>query len=139
MRIEAISFFLMIFLLSAWLIQLLWNYLGRDFKALPRLSYPKALGVTVLWVIDGMPLNERLWNLYPRWAVLRFTPNNSCLAPATARWAPGSSNPGNFRRTSSKPYGITTIRPKRIQPALPHFISRSSGRRRMKTFPPRGI
>jgi len=49
MRVEAISFFLMVFLLSAWLIQLLWNYLGRDFKALPRLSYPKGVGVTFLW------------------------------------------------------------------------------------------
>jgi hypothetical protein len=49
LRLQTISFFLLVLLLSAWAIQGLWNYLGRDFKFLPRLSYGKALGVVVLW------------------------------------------------------------------------------------------
>jgi hypothetical protein len=49
MRLEAISFFLVVFLASAWLIQRIWNGLARDFPRLPRLSYWRALGVTTLW------------------------------------------------------------------------------------------
>jgi hypothetical protein len=49
MRLQTISFFLMGFLLSAWLIQRLWNYLAKDFVFLPRLTYGKALGVVGLW------------------------------------------------------------------------------------------
>jgi len=49
MRVRSISFFLMGLLLSAWCVQLLWNYLRRDFTLLPRLSYVKSLGVVVLW------------------------------------------------------------------------------------------
>jgi hypothetical protein len=48
-RLQTISFFLVGFLLCAFLIQLLWNGLRRDFKSLPRLSYPKAVGVVALW------------------------------------------------------------------------------------------
>lgn len=49
MRVQTISFFLAGLLLSAWFVQLLWNYLRRDFSALPRLSYGKGLGLVVLW------------------------------------------------------------------------------------------
>jgi hypothetical protein len=49
MRIQAISFFLAAFLVSAAVIQFLWNRLGKDFSVLPRLSYGKALGIVVLW------------------------------------------------------------------------------------------
>jgi hypothetical protein len=49
MRLQSISFFLFGFLLCAGLIKLLWNWLRKDFAALPRLSYPKALGVVALW------------------------------------------------------------------------------------------
>src|SRR5207249_2746330 len=49
MRVQAISFFLVGFLVSALCIQLLWNYLRSDFPALPRLTYGKALGVVALW------------------------------------------------------------------------------------------
>ena len=38
LRIQAISFFLMVFLVSACLIQLIWNRLRTDFAFLPRLS-----------------------------------------------------------------------------------------------------
>lgn len=48
-RLENISFFLAGFLLSAWLVKLVWNYLGRDWAFLPRLSYGKALGLMTLW------------------------------------------------------------------------------------------
>jgi len=49
MRLQNLSFFFVGFLFSAFLIQRLWNYLGRDFTILPRLSYCKALGLTTLW------------------------------------------------------------------------------------------
>jgi hypothetical protein len=49
LRIQGMSFFGAGFLLSAWIIQRLWNYLRRDFVSLPRLTYPKALGVVTLW------------------------------------------------------------------------------------------
>jgi hypothetical protein len=49
LRLETISFFLVGFLLSAWLIQWLWNVLAKDFSVLPRLSYGKALAVVSLW------------------------------------------------------------------------------------------
>lgn len=49
LRFENMSFFLLVLLVSAGVIQLLWNYLRRDFVRLPRLSYPKALGIVVLW------------------------------------------------------------------------------------------
>lgn len=48
-RLENISFFLAGFLLSAWLVKLVWNFLGRDWTFLPRLSYGKALGLMTLW------------------------------------------------------------------------------------------
>jgi len=49
MRIQTISFFGVGLLFSSWMIQLLWNYLRRDFTMLPRLSYGKALGMVILW------------------------------------------------------------------------------------------
>jgi uncharacterized membrane protein len=49
MRLENLSFFLAGFLLSAWFLKLLWNYVARDFTALPRLSYRRALAVAALW------------------------------------------------------------------------------------------
>ncbi len=49
MRLQTISFFLLCFLVSALFIQLVWNGLRKDFTRLPRLSYPKALGLVSLW------------------------------------------------------------------------------------------
>ncbi len=49
MRIETISFFLLVVLLSAWAIQGLWNGLRKDITKMPRLSYRGALFGTVLW------------------------------------------------------------------------------------------
>jgi hypothetical protein len=49
MRVETMSFFLGVFLLSAWVIKLVWNGLRRDFTKLPWLSYRRALMVTGLW------------------------------------------------------------------------------------------
>jgi hypothetical protein len=49
MRIETISFFLLVLLLSALCIRLIWNRLAHDFTVLPRLSYGRALGLIVLW------------------------------------------------------------------------------------------
>lgn len=49
MRVEVISFFLVVLLVSAGLVQVLWNYLRRGFERLPRLTYGKAVGLVVLW------------------------------------------------------------------------------------------
>jgi len=49
MRLNAISFFVGGFLVSAWGIQLLWNLLQRDFPRLPRLTFKAAAGVVFLW------------------------------------------------------------------------------------------
>ena len=49
LRLQTISFFLVGLLLSAVVIMAIWNSLRRDFSFLPRLSFPKALGLTLLW------------------------------------------------------------------------------------------
>jgi hypothetical protein len=49
MRLQSISFFIVVFLLSSLSIKLLWNWLRRDFPRLPRLTYPKALALVALW------------------------------------------------------------------------------------------
>lgn len=48
-RLQSISFFLMVLLLSALILKLCWNLLAKDFPKLPRISYKGALGVSVLW------------------------------------------------------------------------------------------
>lgn len=49
MRLQTISFFLLAFLLSAWAVQGLWNWLRRDFDRLPRLTYRRSLAMVTLW------------------------------------------------------------------------------------------
>ena len=49
MRLETISFFLLVLVLSAWGVQKLWNGLTKDFPKLPRMSYARAVGVICLW------------------------------------------------------------------------------------------
>jgi len=50
LRFETLSFFLMILLASAGLIQLIWNRALRPtLPRLPRLGYWRALGLVVLW------------------------------------------------------------------------------------------
>lgn len=49
LRLQSISFFLVVFLVSALVIRWIWNALTTDFPRLPRLSYPKALGLVGLW------------------------------------------------------------------------------------------
>lgn len=49
MRIQSLSFFLMVFLVASALIQFIWNRLRGDFPKLPRLTYGKALGLVTLW------------------------------------------------------------------------------------------
>jgi hypothetical protein len=49
MRVEVISFFLLVFLLAAWAVMGLWNGLRRDFPRFPRMTYKRAVAVTGLW------------------------------------------------------------------------------------------
>jgi hypothetical protein len=48
-RLEVISFFLLVLIGCAWLVQRVWNSMRREFPILPRLSFPRAVGVIVLW------------------------------------------------------------------------------------------
>lgn len=49
LRVQAISFFLAVLLLSGWLVKGLWNFARRDFPKLPVLRYGRALGLVGLW------------------------------------------------------------------------------------------
>jgi hypothetical protein len=49
LRVQTMSFFLVGFFLSAWIIQKLANSLRTDFTKLPRLTYPKSCAVVFLW------------------------------------------------------------------------------------------
>jgi hypothetical protein len=49
LRLQTISFFLVIFLIAGKVIQVLWNRLGHDWTVLPRLNYRGALGLVFLW------------------------------------------------------------------------------------------
>jgi hypothetical protein len=48
-RLETISFFLAVLLVSALAFRFLWNFVRRDFPKLPRMTFLKALGVVLLW------------------------------------------------------------------------------------------
>jgi hypothetical protein len=48
-RFQTISFFLLIFVLCATAVMLLWNYVQRDFPALPRLTFGRAAVGVFLW------------------------------------------------------------------------------------------
>lgn len=47
-RIDALSFFLFIYLVIAWVVKIIWNQLGKSFPSLPRLRYLQALGVVFM-------------------------------------------------------------------------------------------
>lgn len=49
MRVQTISFFLLLFMLASWIVQKIWNSLSTDFPRLPRLSYRRALGLVGIW------------------------------------------------------------------------------------------
>ncbi len=49
MRLQTLSFFLLAFLVTAFAIRWIWNAFRSDFPRLPRLSYPKAVGLVGLW------------------------------------------------------------------------------------------
>ncbi len=49
LRLDAISFFLMVFLLCAWGVKGLWNSFRTEFPNLPRISYRRSLLLTTLW------------------------------------------------------------------------------------------
>jgi hypothetical protein len=49
MRLQAISFFLVVLLVSAGLVQWIWNGIRPNPSRLPRLTYFRSLGLVVLW------------------------------------------------------------------------------------------
>lgn len=44
-RIDALSFFIVTYLLICWVVKLLWNHLAKTFTSLPLLDYKRALGL----------------------------------------------------------------------------------------------
>ena len=48
-RLQAISFFLMVMIVSVIAVQLLWNIIARDSQWIPRITLFKAFAVVVLW------------------------------------------------------------------------------------------
>src|SRR5687768_16003098 len=48
-RLEVVSFFLVVMLVSAGVVCGLWNWLRSDFQRLPRLTFAKSLGIVTLW------------------------------------------------------------------------------------------
>ena len=49
LRLEVISFFLVLLLLVTLAVQRLWNELRADFPALPKLSFRRALTLVLIW------------------------------------------------------------------------------------------
>ncbi len=49
MRLEAISFFVAVLLVSPLLVRWLWNSVARDFPRMPRITYGKSLALVVIW------------------------------------------------------------------------------------------
>jgi hypothetical protein len=49
LRLQSISFFLLLFVLSVVFVRFLWNYLQKDFPTLPRLGFGSAFGLVALW------------------------------------------------------------------------------------------
>lgn len=49
LRLQSISFFLVVLLLCAWGVKALWNTLAKDFPKLPRMTYGRALAAMALW------------------------------------------------------------------------------------------
>lgn len=48
-RLQALSFFLLVFVISALAVRMLWNLARKDWPQVPRLSYPRALLFTFIW------------------------------------------------------------------------------------------
>ena len=48
-RLQAISFFLLMFLVLSAVVQGIWNSLRSDFPKLPRLTYKRSVGLVALW------------------------------------------------------------------------------------------
>lgn len=49
MRVQSISFFLLLFFASAGVVMVIWNLLRRDFVRLPRLRYWRSLAMVSIW------------------------------------------------------------------------------------------
>ena len=49
MRMQVISFFLVVLLVCPLAVRWLWNSLARDFPRLPRITYGKSLGLVASW------------------------------------------------------------------------------------------
>jgi hypothetical protein len=47
-RIDALSFFIFLYLVISWVVKLIWNQLAKSFVSLPRLKYLQALGVVFM-------------------------------------------------------------------------------------------
>ncbi|WP_372371414.1 hypothetical protein [Candidatus Uabimicrobium sp. HlEnr_7] len=51
LRVEALSFFLFIFLVATWIFKSLWNKVLIEIVNLPKVTYKRALGIMILWAM----------------------------------------------------------------------------------------
>lgn len=51
MRLQTLSFFAALFLVSSWIVQKFWNALANDFTRLPRLGYWRATSLVSIWAL----------------------------------------------------------------------------------------
>ena len=93
LRLRTISFFVAALLLCAVVVHWLWNYLGRDFPKLPRLSFAKALAGVLLWgllflIVLTMISGARELMTPGAWQKQGFTYKLTSAAPPAPEAAP---------------------------------------------------
>lgn len=121
-RIDALSFFLVGYLVISWVVKLIWNQLAKSFESLPKLKYRQALGVVfvtgllfyvVLTMISGARelLTPGAWEKQGTGYRLRgeqetglskFERRNAMVALKEAIWAFAKANDG---KAPSGPFG----------------------------------
>ena len=98
-RLQAISFFVVVFGLCCLAVQMLWNTIRRDFPSLPRLTYPGALAGVFLWgllfvIVLTMISGARELMTPGAWEKQGFTYKLANAPPA----APATPGPEMLRR-----------------------------------------
>jgi len=117
-RLQAISFFLFGIVAAALIVRWLWNVLQRDFPALPRLTFGKALAGVLLWgllfvVVLTMISGARELMTPGAWQKQGFTYKLADQGKSTAE-----PNPETVRRQHLE----------KLRTALWHFAATHNGR-----------
>lgn len=117
-RVQAISFFLMAFLVCTAVVRWLWNYFQKDFPSLPRLSYGKALAGMLLWSLLFVIVLTMISG-----ARELMTPGAWRKQGFTYKLTPQSSSAGEPSPLELRKYHLEQLRT-----ALWHFAATHNGR-----------